>query len=142
MQSGTFATMLQPRYAWRTLAHQADHEQRIRQAFTFAFAVRSGHSKQISTKCPCNARCATAQFVCVDAIGALHINRYYGRMLATSPVIRTNGAMQIVASHFSFREIATMLRRWSARPLRSVSSNATRLILPLLAVIRTKCDGL
>ena len=62
--------------------------------------------------------------------------------LATSPVIRTNGAMQIVASHFSFHEIATMLRRWSARPLRSVFSNATRLILPLLAVIRTKCDGL
>lgn len=30
-----------------------------------------------------------------------------------------------------------MLRRWSARPLRSVFSNATRLILPLLAVIRT-----
>ena len=24
MQSGTFATMLQPRYAWRTPAHQAD----------------------------------------------------------------------------------------------------------------------
>lgn len=53
-----------------------------------------------------------------------------------------NGAMQIVASHFSFHEIATMLRRWWARPLRSVFSNATRLILPLLAVIRTKCDGL
>ena len=45
--------------------------------------------------------------------------------------------MQIVASHFSFHEIATMLRRWWARPLRSVFSNATRLILPLLAVIRT-----
>ena len=77
-----------------------------------------------------------------DAIGALHINRYYAHLLATSPVIRTNGAMQIVASHFSFHEIATMLRRWWARPLRSVFSNATRLILPLLAVIRTKCDGL
>ena len=63
-------------------------------------------------------------------------------LLTTSPVIRTNGAMQIVASHFSFHEIATMLRRWWARPLRSVFSNATRLILPLLAVIRTKCNGL
>ena len=122
-----------------------EEERRKRKAF--ADIKRSGHSKQIQHAVSVQSTVVRqAQFVLRRRFTVANKFARFAitfALLTTSPVIRTNGAMQIVASHyFSFHKIATMLRRWWARPLRSVFSNATRLILPLLAVIRTKSDGL